>query len=490
MVDAILNWLKRASAHPNFFSLASLLITAFAGLIRFVDLGSPNVLIFDETYYVKDAYTLGQNGSERAWPENPNPNFEQGLVDTYLNQAQYVVHPPLGKWIIYAGMALFGAENSFGWRFSVALLGTLAVLLVIQIGRILTGSKIYGLAAGLLLAIEGQAIVMARTSILDGILMFFVLLGFYFLVRDQFSWREKIRKRKLMGKALPLGYRPWLIAAGISLGAATAVKWSGLYYVAFFGLFLAISELIYRKNLGEKISGGLWQASFSFLSLVPIAIFTYLASWLGWILGTDGWGRNPDQGWFGPLLAYHQNALDFHTGLSSEHSYEAGAFSWLLNLRPTAFYFERYETATAVCPLPQNCTIAVTALAHPLIWLVGFIAIALTLWLWIKHKNFCAGLIGIGFLAGWLPWTLFPERTTFQFYAVVLSPFYVLAIVFVLQRSRRKAIVRGRQKPAEIFQVRLLLLAIALFVFFASLWLGIPTPDWYWQIHMWLPSWV
>ena len=145
-------------------------------------------MIFDETYYVKDAWTLGQNGSERAWPDNPNPNFESGNVNSYLDQAQYVVHPPIGKWVIYLGMLLFGADNSFGWRFSVALLGTLAVPLIIATARLLTGSKLYAVAAGLLLAIEGQSIVLSRTSILDGVLAFFVLLGFYFLVLDQQSW--------------------------------------------------------------------------------------------------------------------------------------------------------------------------------------------------------------------------------------------------------------------------------------------------------------
>lgn len=490
MIDAIRGRIALWATRPNFFWLGTLGITVFGGIIRFLDLGSPNVLIFDETYYVKDAYTLGQNGAEQAWPENPNPAFEQGMVDSYLKQAQYVVHPPIGKWVIYLGMLLFGADNSFGWRFSVALLGTLAIPLIIQIARLLTGSKLYALIAGLLLAIEGQAIVLSRTSILDGILMFFVLLGFYFVVLDQTKWREKLRSAAANSRTMPLGYRPYLMLAGIALGLATGTKWSGLYFVAFFGLYVALSEFFYRKQLGEKGLRQLWQFPFSFLSLVPISIFVYLLGWSGWIFGTNGWNRNPDQGWLRPLFQYHLDALGFHTGLSSEHNYEAGAWSWLLNLRPTAFYFERYETATAVCPIEPNCTVAVTALAHPLIWLVGIIAVLVTIWLWIRRPSQTAGLIAIGFLAGWLPWTLFPERTTFQFYAVVLSPFLILATVYVFQLSRRKAVLRRRLAQAERFQVRLLLLAILLFFFFASLWLGIPTTDWYWRIQMWLPSWI
>lgn len=480
--------ISRWSASKNFYWVSTSLITAFAGLIRFLDLGSPSVLIFDETYYVKDAWTLGQNGSERAWPENPNPNFENGDVNSYLDQAQYVVHPPIGKWVIYLGMMLFGADNSFGWRFSVALLGTLAIPLVIACARLLTGSQVYAVAAGLLLAIEGQSIVLSRTAILDGILAFFVLLGFWFLVLDQKSWLAKLRSAS--GSALPLGYRPYLFASGVALGLATGTKWSGLYFIAFFGLFVAVSEFGFRKALGGKPGGAILQGVFSFLSLVPIAIAVYVIGWSGWIFGTNGWGRNPQQGWVKPLWEYHLNALNFHTGLTSEHSYEAGAFSWLINLRPTAFYFERYETATAVCPLPQNCTIAVTELAHPFIWLLGLISIIAVIWIWIAKKNHYAGLISIAFLAGWLPWAFFPERTTFQFYSTVFAPYFVLAIVFLLHRARRKSIRMNNLEQVEKFQLRLLAIAIVIFIFFASLWLGIPTTDWYWQIQMWLPSWV
>lgn len=38
------------------------LITAIAFVIRLVDLGTPNKLVFDETYYAKDAYSLLRYG--------------------------------------------------------------------------------------------------------------------------------------------------------------------------------------------------------------------------------------------------------------------------------------------------------------------------------------------------------------------------------------------------------------------------------------------
>lgn len=44
-----------------------LAVTLIAGLLRFINLSHPHMLIFDETYYVKDAYSMLQSGYEREW---------------------------------------------------------------------------------------------------------------------------------------------------------------------------------------------------------------------------------------------------------------------------------------------------------------------------------------------------------------------------------------------------------------------------------------
>ncbi len=108
----------------------------------------------------------------------------------------YVVHPPMGKWVIGAGEKLFGFEP-FGWRFMVALLGTLSVLMLCRIGRRLFRSTLLGCLAGLLLAVDGLHFVMSRTALLDQVLMFFVLASFGCLVLD----RDRVRKR--LAAALP-----------------------------------------------------------------------------------------------------------------------------------------------------------------------------------------------------------------------------------------------------------------------------------------------
>ena len=42
-----------------------MLVTALAGVLRLANLGRPDAIIFDETYYVKDALALLRFGYER-----------------------------------------------------------------------------------------------------------------------------------------------------------------------------------------------------------------------------------------------------------------------------------------------------------------------------------------------------------------------------------------------------------------------------------------
>ncbi|MGC5016869.1 phospholipid carrier-dependent glycosyltransferase, partial [Streptosporangium sp. DT93] len=46
--------------------LGPLLVTALGAVLRFVDLGRPHAVVFDETWYAKDAWALITFGVERA----------------------------------------------------------------------------------------------------------------------------------------------------------------------------------------------------------------------------------------------------------------------------------------------------------------------------------------------------------------------------------------------------------------------------------------
>ena len=144
----------------------ALLVTAIAALIRFPGLGNPPGLSFDEIYYAKDAYSLWHTGYEQNWSAGADAGIIAGTDPaSFMSGAEYVVHPPLGKWVIGIGEQLFGM-NAFGWRFMSALVGCLSVLVLARIARRLTRSDVLGGLAGLFLAVDGLAIVMSRFALL------------------------------------------------------------------------------------------------------------------------------------------------------------------------------------------------------------------------------------------------------------------------------------------------------------------------------------
>ena len=110
-------------------------VTLLAAVLRLVRLGDPRSLVFDETFYVKDAWTLLHLGYEASWPDNADKAFNAGNVDIYTNNGSYVAHPPLGKWLIALGLRVFGAQDTVGWRISTAIVGILAVFLLVVIAR-------------------------------------------------------------------------------------------------------------------------------------------------------------------------------------------------------------------------------------------------------------------------------------------------------------------------------------------------------------------
>lgn len=456
------------------------MIIALAAFLRLWNLGYPKKLVFDETYYVKDAWTLWKTGAEKSWPENANAAFEAGNVNTYLTDPSFVVHPPLGKWIMGLGMWLFGPSNSYSWRISVALLSIAAVGLIMLIAKILFQTQIWALAAGFLFAIDGHAIVLGRTGLLDSTLMFFALLAFYFLLRHL--------QTRTLGR--PTWRQPWLLAAGLSLGAATAVKWSGIYFLAAFGLYVVISDAIERRKLEISwLAPSAIQAVISFVIMVPTAIAVYVASWTGWLLTGSGYGRDTDSNPFVALWKYHVDAYNFHINLHTPHSYASNPLTWLFGIRPTSFFYESLSNGQGGCTATEGCSSAITALGNPFIWLPAAASIFLLTYLFITRKSRVGGLILLGIVGGYLPWLAYLNRTVFQFYAIAFLPWMILALVYVLRMYLHTR--STEQLPSALRLVGGYFgFAFAVSLFFLPIWIGTWTPYWYWHIHMWLPSWI
>jgi dolichyl-phosphate-mannose--protein O-mannosyl transferase len=437
-------------------------ILAAGAILRLWNLGYPHKLVFDETYYVKDAWTLSEVGHELAWPANPNKAFESGDVDGFLDTPSYVVHPPLGKWIIAIGMRIFGAENSFGWRISVAVIGIAMIYLTYAVARRVLDSSRWGLFVAGLFAMDGAAIVMARTGLLDTILAFFALLGFYFLLRDHERHNDSFWRR------------PWLMAMAVALGAATAVKWSGVYFLAAFCLYVVGRYAIKTRHVWDTIH----KAVTTFFITVPLALFTYLASWSGWFFSDGGYGKDADSNPFIALWKYHVNAYNFHVNLTSSHPYEASPFTWLFMVRPTSFFYESCG---------NGCSTAITAIGNPLIWWAGAVAVIATFLGWVTKRDRTSALVLIGLAGGFVPWLFFSERTVFWFYTIAFEVWVLLAIALLLKRT-----VELSDKPERVKRWIWVFVwaCVAVSIFFVPIWWGTEIPYWFWLAHMWLPSWI
>lgn len=496
------DWWSRVLSSPRrasaWFWGGPVAVTIFAFILRIWNLGSPHSLVFDETFYVKDAWTLFNLGYEATWPENTDPVFNSGGADTFNTTASFVVHPPFGKWLIALGMAPTAGIEPVGWRLAVALAGTFAVLLVALIARRLTGSTLMGVLAGLLLAIDGQAIVMSRVSILDGLLMFVVLLAFYLLLLD----REWIRVREHTRF-----WRPWLLAAGVAFGLACGIKWSGVYVLAAFGVWVVVMDIVDRRSAGltwwpQPI---IWRTLGAFILLVPVAAVTYLATWTGWIVTSGGYNRDwfarhaseqwsgifawvPE--WFQSLWDFHRQAYEFHIGLTASHPYQSNPLTWLLMSRPTSMFFESGKLGENGCQYSE-CASAITPIPNPLIWYAAVAALVWLLIAFIRSRRWQYGMVLLGLAAGYLPWMAYLNRTVFQFYSIVFEPFLVLALVFALQAILGSRDAQRYRRVAGIqFVAYFVVLSLMMSAFFYPIWTGMQTPFWFWQIHMWLPSWI
>ena len=421
-----------------------LLVTAFGGFLRFDRLSVPHAVVFDETYYVGDAYGILRHGAEINHVKNANALLAAGKTNILSTGGELAVHPPLGKVFIAAGEWMFGL-TPFGWRFAVAVVGSLAILMTARITRRMTRSTMLGCVAGLLLALDGLEFVLSRTAILDIFVMFWILAAFGCLVIDRDRSRARIADAAASGltdSAGPrLGIRWWRAAAGLCIGLACASKWNGIWYLPVFAAMTAAWDLGARRAAGFTAPG---QGALSSLKWLPVSFglvpaAAYLASWSGWFASPYGYDRNwaalhgnhvPVWSALDSLYQYQRYDLQFSVGLTEQHPYRSAPWTWPFLSRPVSFFY----TTPPGCGV-KNCSQEVLAIGTPLIWWAFVPALLVCLVWWLVRRDWRAGAVLAGVAAGWLPWFWFAahdNRTEFLFYAVVFDPFVVIAITLCI----------------------------------------------------------
>ncbi|MDQ1744400.1 MAG: dolichyl-phosphate-mannose-protein mannosyltransferase [Pseudonocardiales bacterium] len=507
--------------------LWTLLVTAVAAGTRFWALGFPETKSFDEVYYATEAQEMLRYGYED----------NRGYM--------FIVHPPLGKWLIAVTSWLFG-DDAVGWRAAPAIAGTISVLILVRLAQRMFRSTALGVLAGGLLALDGISLVMSRVALLDIFLQTFVLAGFAALVVDRDQVRARLGRLYAAGVDLSLsvpslGPRPWRLAGGVLLGLALAVKWSALSYWLAFALLSVLWDRGALKSAGAEQP---WTAAAkrsvptAVGALLAVPVLAYLLSWTGWFVGENSWNRHwgdthPGTGLFSllpsslrSLLDYHHQAYLFHSHLYDPHAYKANPWSWLVLGRPTSFYAPSGVTGCGAA----NCTREILLIGTPLMYWAFVPALIWCLWHWATTRDWRAGAVWLAFLAGWGVWLQNTRRTGFLFYMTPLMPFLVLGLTFAVgamlshareddpavapvgARGPAGRVGAGPDRPAggavglrdwiglhAIPATRLLRTAavalwlgavVADFVFMWPLFTGGMLTNHDWQLRMWLPGWI
>jgi dolichyl-phosphate-mannose-protein mannosyltransferase len=457
------------------------LVTAGAALIRLAGLSRPIGFVFDEIFYAQNAcrYVLG--------------TAECG-VEGLVSRA----HPPLGNWMIAAGIRAFG-YNEFGWRVTAALAGTLTVALLYLLVRHLIGGAIAGgvlpgtaatagsFVAASLLAGDFLHLVQSRVAMLDTFVTLFVVAAVQFAVLDRDRRRRAPWDRSPAGwlSRLALG-RPWRLLAGASLGSAVAVKWSGGYIgLAVIPLILAWEVAAQRRDehdpgaprrswaaaarLAAREEG--WRSA-ALLVLVPMLV--YLGAYIGRIPG-EVLALPWQEGTFWRGIWEHQfSMLGFHTSLLGNHPYESPPWSWLLLKRPVAYFFTDEGGAYR----------EILAIGSPLAWGGGLLALVGCVIAWARARwglRRPEAVLVAAVLATWVPWLILSgtRSQVFLWYVLPTIPFLYAALGILAARAWR--VVVGRVAVAAFAAATLIL-----FLFFFPLLTALPLEPDAWRTRIWL----
>lgn len=403
--------------------LDTALVALVALLVAAPAIGSPPLLVFDESYYVVDA----------------GEHLELGVA------SRFQAHPPLGTWLIAAGIEV--VEGPVGWRVAALVAGVATVALLHRLAaRLLPPTPTGRLLAAvgpLLLVADGSWLVMSRTAMLDGPLTTFVVAAVAAAVAA-------------VAVDEPGHRRAWLVASGAALGAATAVKWSG----ALAGPVVAVVLLVLGTDPVAPLRRRIRRALPAAAAVAVVALVVYAATWVPWAVTRSDVPLEdcPDvaapcavTGGIGGVLDAHASLVRYHRRLRPVDVGETAPAVW--PLMQAAYGFFRpgcnviSDPAAAaggpdpVCdgPLTPGEDV-IRFLGNPVVW-IGFLAAVPLVSSSARRREPLAVVSLAGWGLQWLPW-LAATRTSYIWYMTPTIPFAALALVAAARRLARGGVIR------------------------------------------------
>lgn len=424
-------------------------VTAIAGALRWIRVTEPKGLYFDELFYAGDACLY------------VNPDQICGVEGEYT-----IVHPPLAKWLIAAGIRAFGFDE-FGWRIAPVLAGTVTVALLYLLARRILRSTLGATVASSVLAIDFVHLVMSRAATLDVFTTLFTVAAFLFWAYDRDSPASKDPPGRVR-----LLQRPWRLAAGAAAGAAIATKWSGAFAYLALAAFTLGGAIRSRRARGIRgaFAGTIREEGGSLLtSLVVVPFLVYTATYIGRLDNPFIAAPWDPHSWVRAFLGMQRFILDFHLNMESVQPYQSPAWSWPLLKRPFLLFSH----------ISGNTYREVLAVGSPLVWWSGLVAMTWVGVGWWRRRGRDAWpemLIIVGFLATYATWLPLTGARSFIFlyYFIAAVPFLGLALGYV-------AVGLAGSRWGRVGIGAFLAGAVALFVFFYPILTAIPLSKEAWQ---------
>jgi len=349
---------------------ALVLVLIFSFISRVYMLHLPKGEYFDEVYHAFTARAM-LNNDPKAWEWwNPNPE----------GYAYEWTHPPMAKLGMVLGMRVFG-ENALGWRLPAAALGVGATYLIYLITKRLVADEWAGIIAALAFSLDGLALVMSRIGMNDMYLVFFVLLSFYFFLKENH----------------PL--------SALALGFAAASKWSVMWFLPILG----VSFLALRQK---------FKFSLVFYFILPPLL--YIGSYIPMFTSGHGWDS---------FVEVQKQMWWYHTRLDATHAYTSPWWSWPLLKRPIWLY----TTGESMGKIGN-----IYAMGNPVIFWSGIISVIYASYLAFTHKNKKIGLIVFSYLVFFAAWAVSP-RIMFLYHYLPSVAFMSMAIGLTLRKHLKAA---------------------------------------------------
>lgn len=406
-----------------------------------------NSMYFDEIYHGRTAY-----------------EFLQGVYP------YETTHPPLGKEIIAASVAVFGM-TPFGWRFAGALFGLLMLPIMFVFLKNIFGKTMVATCGTLLFGFDFMRFTQTRIATIDTYGVFFILLAFFFMYRFiTTDFDAPFRK-----SAVPL------MLSGVSFALGCASKW----IVVYAGAGLAVLYLIYLFMLArsymenDKRGFGVYLAkllplSVAFFIVVPVVV--YVLSYIPYGLTRDmaiGDGMLWSKDFYKIIWDNQVSMFKYHGWLEATHPYSSWWYQWITDARPILYVYNNFG----------NMRSSFSAFGNPVVWWGGFIAMVFLAVRIVRRKDGKALFIVIGYLTQLLPW-VFITRVVFIYHYFPSTLFLVLALAYVFNELLDRRVGRYRQAVLGYTTA-----AGALFILFYPAISGVSAPQWYFRhLLRWIPG--